>query len=64
MFEEGLDKAPLEEFNTLISGTVIPTLIKIADKYNYDRDSMVKFAADTMAAMAEIATFENWGRDA
>ena len=57
----GLDDETLKDFKSLISGTVIPTLIQIADKHNIDRDSMVKFTADTLVAMSEIATFKYWG---
>lgn len=57
----GLNDEELEDFNNLISGTVIPELMRIADKHNIDRDSMVKFTADTLTAMSELATFENWG---
>ena len=57
----GLNDDELEDFNNLISGMVIPELMRIADKHNIDRDSMVKFTADTLTAMSELATFENWG---
>ena len=56
----GLNSEELKDFNNLISGTVIPELMRIADKHNIDRDSMVRFAADTLVAMSEIATFENY----
>lgn len=57
----GLEKRELEEFNAVISGMLIPKLIQIADKYNIDRDSMIKFTADLLTAMSELATFEGWG---
>ena len=57
----GLNDEELEDFNNLISGMVIPELMRIADKHNIDRDSMVKYTADTLTAMSELATFENWG---
>ena len=57
----GLNDEELEDFNNLISGTVIPELMRIADKHNIDRDSMIKFTADTLTAMSELATFEKWG---
>lgn len=57
----GLNDDELEDFNNLISGTVIPELIRIADKNNIDRDSMIKFTADTLTIMSEVASFENWG---
>ena len=56
----GLSDDELEDFNALISRTLIPRLIEIADKYNIDRDSMIKYAADTLEAMAEVATFKNY----
>ena len=58
--EYGLDPEPLEEYSKLISNTLIPELIRIADKYNYDRNSMIKYAAETISAMSDLATFENW----
>ena len=48
------------EFNAFISGVIIPELIRIADKYNYNRDSMIKFAADTLMAISELSTFERY----
>ena len=56
----GLEEAELEEFNAVISSVLIPELIRIADKYNIDRDSMIKFTADTLNAMSELATFANY----
>ena len=60
MKEYGLEEKELREFNAVISGVLIPELIRIADKYNYDRDSMIKFAADTLTAMSELSTFEHY----
>ena len=57
----GLEAQELAEFSEVISGMLIPKLIRIADKYNIDRDSMIKFTADTLTAMSELATFEKWG---
>lgn len=57
----GLNDDELEDFSNLISKTVIPELMRIADKHNIDRDSMVKFAADTLTTMSKFSTFENWG---
>ena len=56
-----LEERELEEFNAVISGMLIPKLIQIADKYNIDRDSMIKFTADLLTAMSELATFEGFG---
>ncbi len=60
MKEYGLEGKELGEFNAVISGVLIPELIRIADKYNYNRDSMIKFAADTLTAMSELSTFERY----
>lgn len=59
----GLEEATLAEFNAVISDILIPKLIVIADTHNIDRDSMIKFTADTLTAMSELATFENWGKE-
>lgn len=55
-----LKKKELEEVAKLISGTVIPEIVRIADTYNYDRDSLIKYVADMFSVMAELATFEHW----
>jgi len=58
--DDGLDKEAIEEVAELIGSKLIPEVIRIADKYNYDRDSMVKYCADLYSTMAKVATFENW----
>lgn len=58
-----LNEQALEEFSNLLSGELIPGLIRIADKYNYDRDSMVKYCATRLNAISELATFENYKGD-
>lgn len=55
-----LGKEELEEVAKLISGTIIPELVRIADTYNYDRNSLIKYVADLFSTMAEVASFENW----
>ena len=57
----GMEEQELAEFKTVIKDMLIPKLIRIADKHNIDRDSMIKFTADTLTAMSGLATFENWG---
>lgn len=57
---DGLTREAIDEVAELISGKLISEVIRIADKYNYDRDSMVKYCVDLCSAMAEVATFENW----
>lgn len=53
----GLDEKTLEEFDNLITDLFIPELLKLADNYGYNRDSMVKFAAYTLTAMSKLTTF-------
>ena len=55
-----LGEEELEEVANLISGTIIPELVRIADTYNYDRNSLIKYVADLFSTMAEVASFENW----
>lgn len=55
-----LSKEEFEEVANLISGTIIPEVVRIADKFNYDRDSLMKYVANLFSTMAEVATIENW----
>ena len=55
-----LGKEELEEVSNLFSKKVIPEIIRIADTYNYDRDSLIKYVADLFSTMAEAATFKSW----
>lgn len=55
-----LSKEEFEEVANLISGTIIPEVVRIADKFNYDRDSLMKYVANLFSTMAEIAMIENW----
>lgn len=55
-----LEEKELEEVSQLISGTVIPGIVRIADTYNYDRDSLIRYVANMFSVMAELATFEHW----
>lgn len=55
-----LGEEELEEVANLISGTIIPEVVRIADKFNYDRDSLMQYVANLLSVMAEVATIENW----
>lgn len=55
-----LDDKAFKDFNDFMSGMVIPGLVLIADKHNYDRDNFIEYAASIMAAMSEVATFKNY----
>ena len=60
--EFGLNETELADFSSIISSVLIPKLIQMADKYNIDRDSMIKFTANTLNAMSEVTTFKNYGK--
>jgi translation initiation factor 2 beta subunit (eIF-2beta)/eIF-5 len=55
-----LSEEEVEEVANLISGTIVPEVVRIADKFNYDRDSLMKYVANLFSTMAEFASFENW----
>ena len=50
----------LEEYSEFMSHNFIPNLIRFADKHNVDRDSLIKYTADMLEAMAELSTFKDW----
>ena len=55
-----LGEEELEEVANLISRIIIPEVVRIADKFNYDRDNLIKYVANLFSTMAEVASFENW----
>ena len=55
-----LDEKAFKDFSDFMSGMVIPGLVLIADKHNYDRDDFINYAAVIMSTMAEVATFKNY----
>lgn len=58
-----MNKKEKHDFNMIISHDLIPKLINFADKYNFDRDNIIKMAADVLKALSEISTFENFKED-
>lgn len=59
MAECGLTDRELKEFAEIIKET-IDRLIICADTYNIDRDSLMKYFAETFSTMCEISTFEHY----
>ena len=55
-----LGEEEFEEVANLISRIIIPEVVRIADKFNYDRDNLIKYVANLFSTMAEVASFENW----
>lgn len=49
-----------DEINNLLVGTVIPKLLRIADRHNYDRDNIIEFAGLLLSEMIQLATFKNY----
>lgn len=60
MKESAFNEKEIEDFNVIISHKLIPELIKFADKYNFDRDSIIKYTADMLSTLTEISTFEHF----
>lgn len=58
--DDRLSEEEFKEVANLISGIIIPEVVRIADTYNYDRNSLIKYVADLFSAMAEVSSFENW----
>jgi len=56
----GLDDKAFKDFNDFMTGTLIPGILLIADKHNYDRDDFVMYTATILSTMAQCATFENY----
>ena len=57
----GLTDVEFEDFNEIV-GETIGKLVECADKHNIDRDSFVRYFATMFVAMAEISTFDQYGR--
>lgn len=58
----GLTDIEFDDFNDII-GKTIQSLVDCADKHNIDRDSFIKYFATMFGAMAEISTFEHYGKE-
>jgi hypothetical protein len=57
----GLTDVEFDDFNEIV-GETINKLVECADKHNIDRDSFVRYFAKMFGVMAEISTFEQYGR--
>lgn len=55
-----LSEEEFKEVANLISGIIIPEVVRIADKFNYDRDSLMQYVANLFSVTAKVATIENW----
>lgn len=57
----GLTDMEFDDFNKIV-GETIDRLVECADKHNINRDDFVRYFATIFVAMAEISTFEQYGR--
>lgn len=56
-----LTKEEFEDFNKIVMKT-LNDLIDCADKHNIDRNSFVQYFCAMFGIMAEVSTFEHYGR--
>lgn len=49
----------MEDYTPIVTN-VIKEICVFSDKYNFDRNSMLLYLSDTLKAMSEIATIENY----
>ena len=56
---KGLSGEELEDFTPIVTNAIREICI-FSDKHNFDRNSMLSYLSDTLKAMSEIATIENY----
>lgn len=61
MRKDELTNEEFEDFNKIVK-EALNSLIDCADKYNIDRDSLIKYFCEVFGAMAEISTFARYMR--
>ena len=59
-YVDGLTQEEAEDFKAIVSLT-IQKLLECADKHNFDRDSFMKYFADTFNAVCKVCTFSHFG---
>ena len=55
----GLTEEELDDFTQIVTN-VIKEICVFSDKYNFDRNSMLAYLSDTLKAVSEVATIENY----
>lgn len=58
----GKDRDAFISDTATITTDLLHKLVKMADKHNVDRDNAVQYFASMFKTMAEISTFENYGK--
>ena len=55
----GLTEEELDDFTPIVTNT-IKEICAFSDKHNFDRNSMLAYLSDTLKAMSEVATIEDY----
>ena len=55
----GLSEKELEDYTPIVTN-VIKEICVFSDKYNFDRNSMLAYLSNTLGAISELATIENY----
>ena len=55
----GLSEEELEDYTPIVM-KAIKEICVFSDKYNFDRNSMLSYLSDTLRAISEVATIENY----
>ena len=55
----GLTEEEFEDFSPIVTN-VIKEICVFSDKYNFDRNSMLAYLSDTLKAVSDVATIENY----
>ena len=58
-YVDGLTEAESEDMEIIVSKT-INEICLFSDKHNIDRDSMLKYFADMLATLTEVASIQNY----
>lgn len=57
--QSNLTDKEMEDLQNIVTDT-LASVCAMADKHNIDRDSMLKYFADMLAAFAEVASIQNY----
>ncbi len=57
--QNNLTDKEMEDLQSIVTDT-LASVCAMADKNNIDRDSMLKYFADTLTAFAEVASIQNY----
>lgn len=57
--QSNLTDKEMEDLQNIVTDT-LASVCAMSDKHNIDRDSMLKYFADTLTAFAEVASIQNY----